>query len=79
LDREACGDGGGDCLRFAFGLEAGDAQHGVAGRHQFAVAPAVSLEGDGGAVKVTAVGLQDEAVVGPEEVDLDAAIGDRCR
>jgi hypothetical protein len=56
-----------------------NAEDRVAGAHQFPVAPAVSLEGDGGAVEVAAVGLEGEAVLGPEEIDLDPAVGDLDR
>lgn len=65
-----------DGLGFGFGLEVRDAQGGVTGEHQFAVTPAVALEGDRGGVEVSAVSLEDEVVVGPEEVDLDPALGD---
>jgi len=62
-----------------FGFAMGDAKAGVAGVEQFAVAPAVALEGDVGRMEVAAVGLDDELGVGPEEVDLDAALGDLDR
>src|SRR5690242_19391660 len=52
----------------------GDPQGRVAGVEEFAVAPAVSLEGERGGVEVAAVGLDHEAVFRPEEVDLDAAV-----
>jgi len=55
----------------------GDAVGGVAGVEEFSVAPAISLEGYVRGVEGAAVGLDDEAVVRPEEVDLDAAFGDR--
>ena len=54
----------------------GDAEDRVTSAHQFPVPPTVALEGDGGAVEIATVGLDDEAVVGPEEVNLDPAIGD---
>src|SRR5215212_6204638 len=63
LAGEARGHSGGNSLRFSFRLVAGDAQARVAGSHQFAVAPAVALEGHGGAVEVATVGLEGEAVL----------------
>jgi hypothetical protein len=77
--RQGAGDGVRDGGGFAFGFLVGDAEGGVVGVEEFTVAPAVSLEGDGGGVEGAAVGLDYEAVVGPEEVDLDAAIGDLDR
>src|SRR5215203_1525858 len=62
-----------------FGFLVGDAEGGVAGEDEFAIAPAVTLEGEWGGVEGTAVGLDDEAVVRPEEVHLDAAVGDLDR
>jgi hypothetical protein len=64
---------------FAFDFLVGDAVGGVAGVEEFAVAPAVPLEGEPGGVEGAAVGLDDEAVVRPEEVDLDAPVGDPDR
>src|SRR4051812_27034821 len=74
--RDACSDSLGNRLGFSFRLETGDAKDGVAGPHQLPVAPAIALESDGGAVELATVGLEGEAVVGPEEVDLDATVGD---
>jgi len=77
---EASGDCGGDGFGFGLRLLARHPETGVAGAEQFAVAPAVALEGDRGGVEVAAVGLEDEAVAGPEEVDLDrAAVGEADR
>ena len=52
-----------------------EAHHAQAGDLRDGVAAAVGLEGQGGEVGGGAVGLGDEAVVGPEEVDLEP----RCR
>ena len=76
---ESRGDRVRDGVGFLLGFLVGDAEGGVARAHEFAVAPAVALEGERGGVEVAAVGLDDEAVVGPEEVDLDAAVGDLDR
>jgi hypothetical protein len=63
------------CAGFAFGLLVGDAEGAVADAKEFAVAPAIALEGEVGSVEVAAVGLDDESVFGPEEVDLEAPFG----
>jgi hypothetical protein len=60
-------------------LLVGDAEDRVARLEQFAVAPAVALEGEVGRVEVAAVGLDYELGFGPEEVHLDAAVGDLDR
>jgi hypothetical protein len=55
-------------LRFFFELEIGEAQDGVASEAEVEVAGVVVLEGDRAAVVEPEVGLDDNAIVAPEEV-----------
>src|SRR6202012_850170 len=52
---------------FSFHFAPGDAEDAVAGAEEFAVASAVALEGDLDGVVATAVGLDHEAALWPEE------------
>ena len=60
----------------------GEACDAVAGERELDVAAAVGLEGGRGEVGGGAVGLDDQALLGPKEVDLvarDSAVDDRVR
>src|SRR3954452_16561055 len=76
------GDGGRDVLRPACELAIGKAQRAVAGAECDDVACAVVLEGVAGLVVAPAVGLDDEALIGEQKVDLlagDALVDSRGR
>ncbi len=64
----------GNRARFGFCLHSGHPKGREADPEQFAIPPSVSLEGDVGGVEVAAVRLEDEFLLGPEKVDLDAAV-----